>query len=98
MLCCNIICKAGGHRAALVRENVCVCLQSLSCIQLFAIPWTVARLVPLSRGFPRQEYWSGLPFPSPGPLPDPGIESESRALAVDSLLLSTGRGPQRLAH
>ena len=42
-----------------------------------AIPWTVARQAPLSMGFPRQEYWSGLPFPPPGDLPDPGIESTS---------------------
>ena len=40
-------------------------------------PWTVALQAPLSMGFPRQEYWSGLPFPSPGDLPDPGIEPES---------------------
>ena len=44
---------------------VCVCGQSLSCGWLFAIPWAVARQAPLSMGFPRQEYWSGLPFPSP---------------------------------
>ena len=43
--------------------------------------WTVARRVPLSVGFPRQEYWSGLPFPSPGDLPDPGIKPMSPALA-----------------
>ena len=47
-----------------------------------AIPWTVARKAPLSMGFPRQEYWSGLPFLSPGNLPDPGIELASPALAV----------------
>ena len=48
-------------------------------------PWTVAHQVPLSMGFPRQEYWSGLPFPSPGDLPDPGIEPGSSALQADSL-------------
>ena len=42
-----------------------------------AIPWTVARQIPLSMGFSRQEYWSGLPFPSPGDLPDPGIKPVS---------------------
>ena len=52
----------------------------------FATPWTVARQAPLSMGFPRQEYWSGLPFPSPGDLPDQGIEPMSSALQVDSLL------------
>ena len=43
----------------------------------FATPWTVARQAPLLMGFPRQEYWSGLPFPSPGDLPDPGIKPTS---------------------
>ena len=45
--------------------------------QLFATPWTVARQAPLPMGFPRQEYWSGLPFPSPGDPPNLGIESRS---------------------
>ena len=52
----------------------------LSRVQLFATPWTVAYQVPPSMGFSRQEYWSGLPFPSPGDLPDPGIELGSPAL------------------
>ena len=52
-----------------------------SCVQLFVIPWTVTFQAPLSMGFPRQEYWSGLPFPSPGHLPDPGIKLASPALA-----------------
>ena len=47
--------------------------------------WTVSRQVPLSMGFPRQEYWSGLPFPSPWDLPNPGIEPRSPALQADSL-------------
>ena len=51
----------------------------------FEIPWTVAHQAPLSMGFPRQEYWGGLPFPSPGDLPNPGIKSGSSALQVDSL-------------
>ena len=54
----------------------------------FATPWTIAYQAPLSMGFPRQEYWSVLPFPSLGDLPDPGIEPASPALQVDSLLLS----------
>ena len=49
-------------------------------------PWTVARQVPLSTEFSRQEYWSGLPFPSPGDLPDPGTEPQSPALQAHSLL------------
>ena len=47
---------------------------SLSPVRLFATPWTVAHQAPPSMGFSRQEYWSGLPFPSPWDLPDPGIE------------------------
>ena len=58
----------------------------LSHVQLFATPWTVARQAPLSMGFSRQEYCSGLPYPPPGDLPNPGIESRSPALQVDSLL------------
>ena len=52
----------------------------LSHVQLFVTPWTVAYQAPLSMGFSIQEYWSGLPFPSPGDLPDPGIEPGSPAL------------------
>ena len=48
-------------------------------------PWAIARQAPLSVGFSRQEYWSGLPFPSPGDLPDPGIQPGSLALQADSL-------------
>ena len=51
----------------------------------FETPWTVACQAPLFMGFSRQEYWIGLPFPSPGDLPDPGIEPRSPALQVDSL-------------
>ena len=58
----------------------------LSCVQLFAISWTVDCQASLSMGFSRQEYWSRLPFPSPGDLPDPGIEPSSPALQADSLL------------
>ena len=50
-------------------------------VRLFATPWTVAHQDPPTMGFPRQEYWSGLPFPSPGDLPDPGVESLSPSLA-----------------
>ena len=52
----------------------------------FVTTWTIAHQAPLSMGFPRQEYWSRLPFPSPEDLPDPGIEPASPALQVDSLL------------
>ena len=55
------------------------------CVLLFATPWTVAYQAPPSMGFSRQEYWSGLPFPSPGDLPNPGIEPRSPALQADAL-------------
>ena len=58
-----------------------------------ATPWTVARKVPLSMEFSSQEYWMGLPFPSPGDLPDPGIEPMSSALQADSLLTELGGKP-----
>ena len=56
-----------------------MCAQSLSHVNSFVTPWTVARQTPMSIGFPRQEYWSGLPFPSLGDLPDPGIKPTSLA-------------------
>ena len=60
-------------------------VKSLSCVRLFATLWTVAYQAPPSMGFSRQEYWSGLPFPSPGDLPNPGIEPGSPALEADAL-------------
>ena len=66
--------------------KLCLCsmnisiLKSLSRVQLFSTPWTVAYQASQSMGFSRQEYWSGVPFPSPGDLPDPGIEPRSPAL------------------
>ena len=69
--------------------------QLLSCVQLFMTLWTVALHVPLSMGFSRQEYWSGLPFPPPGNLPNPGIEFASPkapTLEANSLLLSHSPG------
>ena len=55
-------------------------MKSLSRVRLFATPWTVAYHAPLSMGFSRQEYWSGVPFPSPEDLPTPGIEPGSLTL------------------
>ena len=60
-------------------------VKSLSRVQFFATPWPVAYQTPPSMGFSRQEYWSGLPFPSPGDLPNPGIETRSPALQADAL-------------
>ena len=65
----------------IIKMDVCVCVQLLSLVPLFVTPWTIACWAPLSMRFPRQEYWSGLPFPSLGDLPDPGIEPVSTALA-----------------
>ena len=61
-----------------------------------ATPWTVACQAPLSMGFSRQEHWSGLPFPSPGDLPDPGIEHGSPALQADSLLTELQGKPSKI--
>ena len=61
------------------------CVRLLSHVRLFVTPWTVAHQVPLSKEFSRQEYWSGLPCPSPGDLSDPGIKPRSPALGADSL-------------
>ena len=61
-------------------------MKSLSRVQLFATSWTVAYQDPPSMGFSRQEYWSGLPLPSPGDLPDPGIKPGCPALQADALL------------
>ena len=61
-------------------------VKSFSCVRLFATPWTIDYQAPPSMGFSRQECWSGLPFPSPGDLPDPGIELRSPALQADALL------------
>ena len=64
---------------------VCVCTRAhtytLGHVPLFATPWTVALQAPLCMEFPRHKYWNGLPFPSPGHLPDPGLEPASPALA-----------------
>ena len=65
--------------------KVKVKVKSLSPVRLFATLWTVAYQAPLSMGFSRQECWSGLPFPSPGDLPDPGVKPRSPALQADAL-------------
>ena len=61
-------------------KDVVPCM--LSCVWLFATPWTVAHQAPLSMVFSRQEYWSGLPFPIPGNLPEPGVEPASPSPAL----------------
>ena len=77
-----------GKTIALTRRTFVSKVQtnvSLSRVPLFATPWTVAYQAPLSMEFSRQEYWSELPFPSPGNLPHPGIEAGSPTLQADTL-------------
>ena len=66
-------------------------MKSLSHVRLFVTPWIVAHQAPLSMGFSRQEYWSGLPFPPQGDLPDPGVEPLFPALQVDSTAEPPGK-------
>ena len=74
--------KWGERAINTYSDNIGMLLISLSVVlDSLATPWTVACQSPLSMGFPRQEYWSGLPFPPPGDLPHPGIEPASLALA-----------------
>ena len=73
---------------------VSVCVRTLRRLRLFVPLWTVARQAPPSMGFPRQEYWSGLPFPSLRDLPNPGIKPRSPTLQADSLA-SEPRGTVR---
>ena len=69
---------------------------SLSPVQLFVTPWTGAHQAPLSMKFSRQEYWSGLPFPSPGDLLNPGIKLMSPTLQADSLLSEPPEEPKEM--
>ena len=81
MMCLNRFCAVLGH---------------ISRVQFFGTPWTVAHQAPLSMGFPRQEYWSGLPCPPPWDLPDPGAEPPSLvspALAGGFFATSATREP-----
>ena len=72
------------------------CLVAFSHVQLCVTSWTVAHQAPLSMGFPRQEYWSGLPFPPPGDLPHPQTEPKSPALQADSFAVSCQGSPKLL--
>ena len=76
-----------------LHPTILLLLFSCSVMSNSAIPWAVAFQVPLPMGFPRQEWWSGLPFTSPGDLPDPGIELASLNWQADSLPLSQQGGP-----
>ena len=91
---CNINLKEDRHGVRMLNDNnflkryrridLCVSVL-LSHVRLFATPWTVAHQAPLSMEFSSKEYWSELPFPSPGDVPNPGIESGSPKLQADSL-------------
>ena len=76
---------------------VCIVLVAKSCPTLVTL-WTVASQAPLSMGFPRQEYWSGLPFPSPGHLPDPRIKPVSPALAGGFFITESPGKPCMCVH
>ena len=76
-------------------ESLSMKVKSLSHVRLFATPWTVAYQAPLSMGFSRHQYWSGLPFPSPGDLPDPRVESVSPTLQADALLSEPPGKPKK---
>ena len=85
-------------KSELFLENmvrVFVCDHLLSCVHLFVTPWTVACQAPLSMGFTRQDYWSGLPCPPPEDHPDPGIKPVSPALAGAFLPLASPGKPRR---
>ena len=77
-------------------QNSTVLVQLLSSVRLCATPWTVAHQVPLSMGFPRQEYWNRLPFPSPGDLTNSEIEPGPPVLQADSLLTEPMGKPKLL--
>ena len=103
VFCVCVCCSTSGHYRSCVLEALCVCMLSpFSHVHLFAILWTVALQAPLSTGFSRHEYWSVLPCPPPGDLPDSGIESASimsPALAGGFFTTSaTWEAPLKAAH
>ena len=77
VLTCNLVVCVCVCVCVRTRVHACACTQSLSHVQLFVTPWTVAHQAPLSMQFSKQKYWSKLPFPTPGDLPDPGIKPAS---------------------
>ena len=104
---CTNVSVSRNHQRAVRRTTVLrpveqkkqsqkVKVKSLSHVQLFATRWTVAYQASPSMGFSRQEYWSGLPFPSPGHLPNPGIKPGSSALEADALTPEPQGSPKKL--
>ena len=86
--------------SSLLKESlVCACVRCFSPVRLSVTPWTVDLQAPLSMGFSRQEYWSGLPCPPPGDLPNPGIKPRSPAFQADSLpSVPPGKAKESLTH
>ena len=81
----NLLVNSLGSRHCEVKGTKGLLKELISCLRLLVTPWTVACQTPLSMEFSSQEYWSGLPFSSPGDLPDPGIKPRSLTLEADSL-------------
>ena len=100
LLAISSVCNDGQkEKAKTVNPSWCCLVESDSFVTL----WTVAHQSPLSLGFPRQEYWSGLPFPSPGDLPDPGIKPKSPELAsgfftTEPLVMNTLQHERQILH
>ena len=89
--CGFLTCIQVSQEASKVKVKV----KSLSRVRLFVTPWTIAHQAPPSKGFSRQEYWSGLPFHSPRDLPDPGIKPRSPTLQADALTSEPPGKPRR---
>ena len=96
MCVCMSVCVCVCVCVSCPRKCMCVCVCPVaSVLSSFATPWTAAHQAPLSTEFPREEYHSGLPFPTSGDLPDPGIEALSLALQADSLPLKPSGNVQK---
>ena len=86
LVTCTWCCEFTGlPLSSFTSEWVSEWVKPLSRVRLFATPWTIAYQGPSSTGFSRQEYWSGLPFPSPGDLPNPGIKPRCPTFQADAL-------------
>ena len=97
MLCFPVSVRWWSSKALLLfrsLKDLCVHVWVLGHVQLFATPWTVALQALLSMGFPRQEYWSGVPFPPPGDLLSPGTEPPAPALASTFFTTAPPRKPE----
>ena len=93
-MCQGLLIRVIDLHALCYSESVRTCAQSLSHVRLCVNPQTTAHQAPLFMGFPRQESWNGLPFPSPGDLPNPGIKPMVPALQADSLPAKPSGNPK----